>query len=66
RCIRPLTENSRSIALLRSKGSNDAHNCRMLPNQGNQNKPGKAGCLGALSLLILPAIGVGYIILNIA
>ena len=33
--------------------------------QGNQNKPGKAGCLGALSLLILPATVIGYIILNI-
>jgi len=35
------------------------------PGQANQNKPGKAGCLGALPLLIIPAIGVGYTILNI-
>lgn len=36
RCMRPLTENSHSIALLRSKGSNHAHNCRMLPSQSGR------------------------------
>jgi|GEM_PF-6690704 len=35
-------------------------------SQGNQNKPGKAGCLGALVLFALPVIGTGYTILNIA
>lgn len=34
-------------------------------HQGNQNKTGKAGCLGVLALLVLPAIGIGYIISNI-
>ena len=33
--------------------------------QDNQNKPGKAGCLGVLALFALPATVIGYIILNI-
>lgn len=35
-------------------------------SQSNQNKPEKAGCLGALFLLILPAIGAGSIFLIFA
>ena len=37
KCMRPLTENSHSIALLRSKGSSDVHHCRMLPNYSGMN-----------------------------
>lgn len=33
-------------------------------SKGNQNKPGKAGCFGVVALVVLPAIGIGYIILN--
>lgn len=33
--------------------------------QGNQNKPGKAGCLGAIALVVLPATVIVFIILNI-
>lgn len=35
-------------------------------SQDNQNKSGRTGCLGVLALVVLPAIGIGYIILNIA
>ena len=34
-------------------------------SQGSQNKPGKTGCLGVLALVVLPAIGIGYIVLNV-
>lgn len=34
-------------------------------SQGNQNKPGKAGCLGAVAVVILPATVIGYIVLSI-
>jgi site-specific recombinase XerD len=36
--MRLLTENSHSIALLRSKGSSDVHNCRMLPLESGLQK----------------------------
>ena len=35
-------------------------------NQDNQNKPGRVGCLSSLALFVLPAIGIGYFVLNIA
>lgn len=34
-------------------------------SQGKQNKPGKAGCLGVVALVVLPAATIGYSILNI-
>ena len=34
-------------------------------SQGNQNKPGKAGCLGVVALVVLPTAAIGYSILNI-
>ena len=34
-------------------------------NQSNQKKPGNNGCLGVVVLLVLPALGIGYLILNI-
>ncbi len=35
-------------------------------NQCNQKKSGNNGCLGVVVLLVLPALGIGYLILNIA
>lgn len=35
-------------------------------SQGNRNKPGKTGCLGVVTLVVLPATVIGYIVLNIA
>ena len=34
-------------------------------NQNNQNKSGNNGCLGVVVLLVLPALGIGCLILNI-
>ncbi len=34
-------------------------------SQGNQNKPGKTGCLGAVALFVLPVTFAGYYFINI-